>query len=92
MRVVTRLLCDIEPGLASSVAQQHTKVGSSALTLYAHRSLDYICRNTGAIPIDIVGKVAESVLQGLVYLYDVHRIIHRGRYPPLRLITQWKPG
>lgn len=43
------------------------------------RSLDYIYRQTGAIPIDIVGKVAESVLRGLVYLYDEHRIIHRGR-------------
>lgn len=41
-------------------------------------SLDHIYRRTGAIPIDIVGKVAEAVLRGLVYLYDVHRIIHRG--------------
>lgn len=41
-------------------------------------SLDYIYRHTGPVPIDIVGKVAEAVLRGLVYLYDVHRIIHRG--------------
>ena len=41
-------------------------------------SLDHIYRNTGPVPIDMVGKVAEAVLRGLMYLYDVHRIIHRG--------------
>lgn len=41
-------------------------------------SLDYIYRRHGPIPIEIVGKVAEAVLRGLIYLYDVHRIIHRG--------------
>ena len=41
-------------------------------------SLDSIYRNNGPIAIDIVGKVAEAVLRGLMYLYDVHRIIHRG--------------
>ncbi|TXT11259.1 hypothetical protein VHUM_02010 [Vanrija humicola] len=44
-------------------------------------SLDYIYRHTGPVPIDIVGKVAEAVLRGLVYLYDVHRIIHRDIKP-----------
>ena len=42
------------------------------------RSLDYIYRATGPVPIDMVGQVAEAVLKGLMYLYDVHRIIHRG--------------
>ena len=42
------------------------------------RSLDQIYRRSGFVPIDIVGAVAEAVLKGLVYLYDVHRIIHRG--------------
>lgn len=41
-------------------------------------SLDSIYRNNGPVPIEMVGKVAEAVLEGLVYLYDVHRIIHRG--------------
>lgn len=41
-------------------------------------SLDSIYRRNGAIPVQIVGKVAEAVLKGLMYLYDVHRIIHRG--------------
>ncbi|WWD17837.1 hypothetical protein CI109_102281 [Kwoniella shandongensis] len=44
-------------------------------------SLDYIYRPNGSISIDIVGKVAEAVLHGLMYLYDVHRIIHRDIKP-----------
>ena len=42
-------------------------------------SFDYIYRRNGPVPIEIVGKVAEAVLRGLIYLYDVHRIIHRGK-------------
>lgn len=41
-------------------------------------SLDGIYKRIGAIDIDVVGKVALAVLEGLTYLYDVHRIIHRG--------------
>jgi len=41
-------------------------------------SLDGIYKQIGPIDIDIVGKVALAVLEGLTYLYDVHRIIHRG--------------
>jgi len=41
-------------------------------------SLDGIYKKIGAIDIDVVGKVALAVLEGLTYLYDVHRIIHRG--------------
>lgn len=41
-------------------------------------SLDGIYKKHGAINIDIVGKIALAVLEGLTYLYDVHRIIHRG--------------
>lgn len=41
-------------------------------------SLDGIYKKHGAIDIDIVGKIALAVLEGLTYLYDVHRIIHRG--------------
>ena len=51
---------------------------STLIAIY--RSLDYIYRRTGPISIEIVGKVAEAVLKGLMYLYDVHRIIHRGGY------------
>jgi len=41
-------------------------------------SLDGIYKKIGPIDIDIVGQVALAVLEGLTYLYDVHRIIHRG--------------
>lgn len=44
------------------------------------RSLDGIYRRHGPVDINIVGKIAEAVLEGLTYLYDVHRIIHRGEY------------
>ena len=42
-------------------------------------SLDGIYKKIGPIDIEIVGKVALAVLEGLTYLYDVHRIIHRGK-------------
>ncbi len=43
-------------------------------------SLDGIYKKMGPIDIDIVGQVALAVLEGLTYLYDAHRIIHRGRF------------
>lgn len=48
-------------------------------------SFDCIYKKIGAIDIEVVSMVALSVLRGLTYLYDVHRIIHRGkfhRHPP----------
>ncbi|OJA07509.1 hypothetical protein AZE42_09222 [Rhizopogon vesiculosus] len=44
-------------------------------------SLDGIYKKIGAIDIDVVSKVALAVLEGLTYLYDVHRIIHRDIKP-----------
>ncbi|KAI8969623.1 kinase [Trametes punicea] len=44
-------------------------------------SLDGIYKKIGPIDIDVVGKVAFAVLEGLTYLYDVHRIIHRDIKP-----------
>jgi mitogen-activated protein kinase kinase len=46
-------------------------------------SLEGIYKKIGPIDIDVVGKVALGVLEGLTYLYDVHRIIHRGEPFPL---------
>ena len=43
-------------------------------------SLDGIYKRNGPIPIEVVGKIAWAVLKGLTYLYDVHRIIHRGTH------------
>ena len=40
--------------------------------------MDGIYKQIGPIDIDVVGKVALAVLEGLTYLYDVHRIIHLG--------------
>jgi len=44
-------------------------------------SLDAIYKKIGPIDIDVVGQVALAVLEGLTYLYDVHRIIHRDIKP-----------
>ncbi|KAG6830581.1 hypothetical protein H0H92_016032 [Tricholoma furcatifolium] len=44
-------------------------------------SLDGIYKKIGPIDIEIVGQVALAVLEGLTYLYDVHRIIHRDIKP-----------
>ena len=49
-------------------------------------SLDSIYKKIGPIDIDVVGKVALAVLEGLTYLYDVHRIIHRGTWHASRLM------
>jgi len=43
-------------------------------------SFDGIYKKIGAIDINVVCMVAHSVLEGLTYLYDVHRIIHRGEW------------
>ena len=43
-------------------------------------SLDGIYKQIGPIDIEVVAKVARAVLEGLTYLYDAHRIIHRGTY------------
>ena len=43
-------------------------------------SLDGIYKQIGPIDIEVVAKVARAVLEGLTYLYDAHRIIHRGAY------------
>ncbi|KAG8886225.1 MAP kinase kinase (MEK) [Tulasnella sp. 331] len=44
-------------------------------------SWDGIYKKNGPINIEIVGKIAYAVLEGLTYLYDVHRIIHRDIKP-----------
>ncbi|KAH9992042.1 kinase-like domain-containing protein [Russula vinacea] len=44
-------------------------------------SLDGIYKQIGPIDIEVVAKVAYAVLEGLTYLYDVHRIIHRDIKP-----------
>ena len=46
-------------------------------------SLDGIYKRNGPIAIEVVGKIAWAVLKGLTYLYDVHRIIHRGTHSAL---------
>ncbi|KAI8873560.1 Pkinase-domain-containing protein, partial [Ramicandelaber brevisporus] len=44
-------------------------------------SFDDIYRKNGPIPIDIIGKALVAVLNGLIYIYETHRIIHRDIKP-----------
>jgi len=44
-------------------------------------SLDGIYKRHGPIDVDVVGKIALAVLEGLTYLYEVHHIIHRDIKP-----------
>lgn len=48
-------------------------------------SLDNIYKESGPIPENVLGKITVAVVSGLTYLYDAHRIIHRGEiFCPLR--------
>ncbi|PYH45007.1 MAP kinase kinase Ste7 [Aspergillus saccharolyticus JOP 1030-1] len=44
-------------------------------------SLDRISKDFGPVRVDVLGKITESVLAGLCYLYEVHRIMHRDIKP-----------
>ncbi|KAJ3275615.1 MAP kinase kinase (MEK) [Terramyces sp. JEL0728] len=41
-------------------------------------SLDQVYKKTGNVPEDVAGKIGYATLAGLAYVYDEHRIIHRG--------------
>jgi mitogen-activated protein kinase kinase len=41
-------------------------------------SLEKISKLAGKLPEKIIGKLAGATLRGLVYLYEKHRIVHRG--------------
>lgn len=46
--------------------------------LFPARSLDNVYKKIGPIPEPILGKIAFAVVTGLTYLYEVHKIMHRG--------------
>jgi len=50
-------------------------------------SLDNVYRKNGPIPMDVIGKITYAVVDGLVYLYDNHRIIHRDIKPSNILVN-----
>lgn len=57
------------------------------ISLLIRRSLEGISKKHGAIPIRILSRIAEAVLEGLTYLYDEHRIIHRDIKPSNILVN-----
>ncbi|KAK2757903.1 MAP kinase kinase (MEK) [Arachnomyces sp. PD_36] len=50
-------------------------------------SLDRISKDFGPVRVDVLGKIAESILGGLVYLYEAHRIMHRDIKPSNVLVN-----
>lgn len=56
-------------------------VQSVVTDLPLRSSLDQIYKRVGPIPPAICARVANVVVNGLMYLYDVHRIIHRDVKP-----------
>jgi len=50
-------------------------------------SLDAVYKKNGPIPMDVLGKITYAVVDGLVYLYDNHRIIHRDIKPSNILVN-----
>ncbi|KAF2458616.1 kinase-like domain-containing protein [Lineolata rhizophorae] len=50
-------------------------------------SLDSISKNFGPVRVDVLGKIAESVLGGLTYLYRTHKIMHRDIKPSNVLVN-----
>ncbi|KAL2913892.1 MAP kinase kinase (MEK) [Polyrhizophydium stewartii] len=44
-------------------------------------TLERVYRKTGPIPERIVGQVAGCILEGLIYLYEHHKIVHRDIKP-----------
>lgn len=51
------------------------------------RSLDRISKDFGPVRVDVLGKITESILGGLVYLYEAHRIMHRDIKPSNVLVN-----
>ena len=51
-------------------------------------SLDQVYNKTGMVTEDVAGKIGLCTLLGLAYLYDEHRIIHRGN----ELVIDIKPS
>ncbi|KAF9046106.1 kinase-like domain-containing protein [Panaeolus papilionaceus] len=50
-------------------------------------SFEDIYKQTGPINIDILGKVALAVLEGIVYLHDIHHILHEDVKPSNILVN-----
>jgi mitogen-activated protein kinase kinase len=46
-----------------------------------YRSLDQISKIYGPIQVDVLGKIALSIVGGINYLYSKHRIMHRDVQP-----------
>lgn len=69
------------------IAGERSNVGCVTTGLTSLRSLDRISKDFGPIRVDVLGKITESILGGLVYLYEAHRIMHRDIKPSNVLVN-----
>lgn len=58
-----------------------------SLLTTSNSSLDRISKDFGPVRVDVLGKITESILGGLVYLYEAHRIMHRDIKPSNVLVN-----
>jgi mitogen-activated protein kinase kinase len=64
-----------------------TLCSGTELTGAAPRSLDNVAKKIGPIRVDVLGKIAEAVVEGLNYLYNEHKILHRDIKPSNILVN-----
>ncbi|KAL2045261.1 hypothetical protein N7G274_002344 [Stereocaulon virgatum] len=50
-------------------------------------SLDRISKDFGPVRVDVLGKLTEAIINGLIYLYETHRIMHRDIKPSNVLVN-----
>lgn len=49
--------------------------------------MEQVSRSCGPVRVDVLGKIAEAVLAGLIYLYEIHHLMHRALKPANILAT-----
>ncbi|KAK6526356.1 MAP kinase kinase (MEK) [Orbilia ellipsospora] len=62
-------------------AYKHDKDVIMCMEFMEPGSLDYIAKVMGSLDVQYLRVIADSVLKGLVYLYDTHKIMHRDIKP-----------
>lgn len=75
-------------GLRVSFCDVAASAGPSLTAIACENSsLDSVAKDFGPVRVDVLGKITESVLAGLVYLYETHRIMHRDIKPSNILVN-----
>ena len=70
------------------IAGEYTNLPEGSVLTF-HSSLDRISKDFGPVRVDVLGKIAEAILNGLNYLYEHHRIMHRDIKPSNVLVNHY---